>query len=239
MDGQESKKIGASRKEAISLGLQLYFGRPCKRGHIAPRRISNNGCIECVKENLAKWKDENREYVRVRDTEYRGKTKDRRNELDRIRYNKNPEKFRLKTRVGYAKNSTKIKQKSNEYYYESYTRKEVREKAQERTRQWVLANPEKAKHNSKVANGRRRLLEKNVGGGFTIEDVREIFDLQNGRCAYCRKKVGDKYHVDHIVALSRGGTNIRSNLQITCGPCNLSKAARDPIDHARSLGMLL
>jgi hypothetical protein len=28
-------------------------------------------------------------------------------------------------------------------------------------------------------------------------------------------------------------------VQYTCGPCNLRKAARDPIDFARELGLLL
>lgn len=46
-------------------------------------------------------------------------------------------------------------------------------------------------------------------------------------------------HVDHIKALRRGGTNDRRNLQMLCQPCNNRKHAKDPIDYAQSLGLLL
>src|SRR6476660_3358209 len=37
-----------SRKEAIQLGLKLYFtGDPCKRGHICERRVTRGDCVEC------------------------------------------------------------------------------------------------------------------------------------------------------------------------------------------------
>ena len=39
-----------SCKEAKEKGLTFYFtGKPCKRGHIAKKRVSNRGCIECKK----------------------------------------------------------------------------------------------------------------------------------------------------------------------------------------------
>lgn len=49
---------------------------------------------------------------------------------------------------------------------------------------------------------------------------------QNGvlRCAYCNKPLfPDKYHVDHIRPLSRGGSNDLDNLCLACPKCNLSK----------------
>lgn len=39
--------------------------------------------------------------------------------------------------------------------------------------------------------------------------------------------------------LARGGTNQRTNLQLLCPPCNLSKSAKDPIDFMQSRGFLL
>ena len=85
----------------------------------------------------------------------------------------------------------------------------------------------------------RKALEKNAPGQHTAADIAEIFKAQRGRCAYCRQKVGKDYQVDHIIALKRGGTNDRSNLQITCRPCNQKKRAHHPLDFARSHGMLL
>ena len=64
--------------------------------------------------------------------------------------------------------------------------------------------------------------------------------LQKNKCAYCRVSLKSRvYHIDHITALSRGGTNLRSNLQLLCQPCNQSKHAKDPIVFAQQLGMLL
>jgi len=41
----------AEREEALSLGKKTYFtGKPCKRGHIAERRVSTWVCLQCAKE---------------------------------------------------------------------------------------------------------------------------------------------------------------------------------------------
>lgn len=46
---------------------------------------------------------------------------------------------------------------------------------------------------------------------------------QDGRvCQYCGDRDGP-FHIDHVTARSRGGTNDLDNLQILCQTCNLSK----------------
>lgn len=71
------------------------------------------------------------------------------------------------------------------------------------------------------------------------EILAELFDLQKGRCAYCREKVSGRPHIDHIMPKALGGSNDRSNLQLTCQTCNQSKCARHPIEFARSIGRLI
>lgn len=44
------------------------------------------------------------------------------------------------------------------------------------------------------------------------------------RCAKCRS--GVNVQMDHILPVSRGGTNEIHNLQPLCGPCNLAKRAK-------------
>ena len=65
--------------------------------------------------------------------------------------------------------------------------------------------------------------------------------MQGGKCAHlwCRKNLKDGYHVDHRIALARGGSNDKKNLQLLCPPCNIKKHAKDPIDFAQQNGMLL
>ena len=78
-----------------------------------------------------------------------------------------------------------------------------------------------------------------AGEGFTASDVAAIKKLQRGLCAYCRIKLPKRFHRDHIIPLINGGQHDRRNLQLLCEPCNLSKGKRDPIAHARTLGLLI
>ncbi len=63
---------------------------------------------------------------------------------------------------------------------------------------------------------------------------RALLELFNSRCAICGKSVRfdappdspNKATVDHVVPLSRGGTNCHPNLQLACFPCNQAKADR-------------
>lgn len=55
---------------------------------------------------------------------------------------------------------------------------------------------------------------------------REIYDRHDGRCALCNAEVPyepGSFHLDHIIAISRGGTDTPDNLQLTCPSCNWAK----------------
>ena len=69
--------------------------------------------------------------------------------------------------------------------------------------------------------------------------VQRLVEAQRGNCPVCQKKFGISYHLDHIQPIARGGTNDAGNLQILCRACNLSKAAKDPIQFMQSRGYLL
>ena len=62
---------------------------------------------------------------------------------------------------------------------------------------------------------------------------------QKGRCAICRQKIAGTPHIDHIIPRAMGGSSERSNLQLTCAHCNVSKGAKDPILYAREIGRLI
>jgi hypothetical protein len=42
----------SSKSQAVESGQLTYSsGRPCRRGHLSDRYVSNNGCIACIKED--------------------------------------------------------------------------------------------------------------------------------------------------------------------------------------------
>ena len=78
---------------------------------------------------------------------------------------------------------------------------------------------------SRAAVAARR--RSRVVGSYTGEDVRRLMVAQSSRCRACGVSLLIMgYHVDHIVAIAKGGLNVAANLQLLCPRCNLSKGAR-------------
>ena len=64
-----------SRKEAKEQGLKYYFtGKPCGRGHIVKRSVSNYKCWQCRKEDCIEYRKTDRGKIkkRIYDIGYRG-----------------------------------------------------------------------------------------------------------------------------------------------------------------------
>lgn len=91
---------------------------------------------------------------------------------------------------------------------------------------WRAKYPEKVK----VQTARRRAIIANADGEVTADDVRRLFEETESRCAYCGitlfREDRSSWHVDHIIPLSRGGSNGPENLALTCAECNLSKNSK-------------
>lgn len=240
MADEKPKHEIISRKDAKAKGVRYYFtGKPCKHGHLGLRRVSETGCAQCSGIKLKKWRLKNRDKSKAIDAAWRTKNKEILRAQERARYAKNPAKYIAKTRRYYEKNWDDVRRKRIDYHYRSYQDDAVREKAQQRTRRWAKENPERARAWAVTGRRNRRAKEFDANGSHSPTDVAAIFLAQKGKCAYCRKKVKEKYEVDHIVPLAKGGANDKSNLQITCPKCNREKGSRDPLFHARMLGMLL
>lgn len=60
------------------------------------------------------------------------------------------------------------------------------------------------------------------------EYAKQMLESQAGRCWWCGASLNGKYHVDHRVPYSRGGSNELSNLCVTCPSCNCRKADKLP-----------
>lgn len=82
---------------------------------------------------------------------------------------------------------------------------------------------------NRVGQSRRRYNEQNPhrtvvkGKRFNGNDILEIYEIQDGRCCYCGMPFDDDYQIDHVMPLSRGGTNNPDNIALSCSTCNFAK----------------
>lgn len=125
----------------------------------------------------------------------------------------------------YHANRTQLAQKEKVY------REANKVKMLEQQKLYRLANPEKAR----VRNRKRRAQKQLAEGSYTFAEWSAKLALYKGRCHWCHKKIKGTPHADHVIALSKGGTNYIDNIVPSCAKCNTSKGAKTPLEFAGRL----
>lgn len=99
-----------------------------------------------------------------------------------------------------------------------------------KARAYHAANPDKTRE----YNRRRRANKLEVGGnGISADDEKYLKSYTNGTCSYCGRKT--KLQIDHVVALTKGGTDEFDNVAPACERCNKKKGNRSLIVFLREL----
>jgi 5-methylcytosine-specific restriction endonuclease McrA len=76
-------------------------------------------------------------------------------------------------------------------------------------------------------NRNRRALKKNSSGRFTSAEFTSLKELYQYTCLCCGKREPEiKLTPDHILPLSKGGSNTIDNIQPLCLLCNLKKGTK-------------
>lgn len=79
-----------------------------------------------------------------------------------------------------------------------------------------------------IYNSKRRTLLLNADGTHTAIEWQELKSKYNHICPACGKREPEiKISEDHIIPLTKGGTNFISNIQPICRNCNSKKHTRE------------
>ena len=70
-----------------------------------------------------------------------------------------------------------------------------------------------------------RDLASKCPGQITVEQLKEIWEIQEGLCAICGCELDSvrEAHTDHILPKKRGGITSVDNIQFLCKKCNMGK----------------
>jgi hypothetical protein len=71
-------------------------------------------------------------------------------------------------------------------------------------------------------NNNKRASKLGIEGTISKEEWFAIIESQDHKCLTCGK-IPLKLTMDHIIPISKGGTNMKDNVQALCYPCNYEK----------------
>lgn len=159
----------------------------------------------------------NHEYHLERGKKYREENRESRKTKARQNYKENREKEIAKVRNYQERNKDKIK------LYRKRYEETHKEQVKDLKKAWDARNADKA---IQYTNKRRFHLQAN-GGDYTLEEWQTLCEEYDNKCLCCGIHAKDtpkgKLSPDHIIPLSKGGSNDISNIQPLCLSCNISK----------------
>jgi len=204
--------------------------------HVSHRDGLRTICKTCTRKDIQNYAERNADAVRERRRQYRANNREILREKNRQYQIDNAEKEKLRKAKYRETHRELLRQKNRQYYStnlevrRSQNRKfsgaYYRNHAAERiaySKQWRKMNPQK----HKAAEHRRRAYKQNTPVDQRAFDEQAQLKHQKHRCYYCGGLLV-KYHIDHIIPLSRGGGDNPENKVLACPQCNQSKGSKLP-----------
>ena len=230
-----------SKEELFLQGLKICSccGNTLPLSDFGKRSNSVDGllgyCKTCAKQKRDKYyeSENNKQKARDRVQRYRDKNREDINIKRRQQY-RDDEEVRRKNSESCKKyvqtHQEEVAQKKREYrlsrldFFLNYNRQYYKTH-QDYFYEWRQS--EAGRLSNIRAHEKRRCLLENAEGDFTTKDVLNALSFFDNRCAYTGKPLVLCYHLDHVIALSKGGTNYIWNIVPSNPFPNLSKGAND------------
>jgi HNH endonuclease len=167
-----------------------------------------------------------REQILEQARQYRNKNRERRSA--RIK------QYRITHREEVAARRRKYYHEHREHCLAQKRRDYEKHKEQRLENSKVYRKTERGRLIRRASWHKREAQKLSVGGFYTSAQILEQLRRQRNRCYYpaCGRskfqKVNGKYvyHIEHVVPLSRGGSNSIDNLVLSCPTCNLRKGTK-------------
>jgi hypothetical protein len=169
-------------------------------------------CKICAKARVARWQIDHPERRVDNQRRYRERHGDRLRVESAEKRKLDPEHAYTTRKLWATANRKKVREASRKYS----------EKNPERAKEWARNNPFKAK----AVKDRYRANKKMAEGSHTAAQLRDLFEDQCGRCAYCGIRIDDGYQIDHVIPLRQKGSDYIDNILLCCSTCNQSKGGR-------------
>ncbi len=184
---------------------------------------------EAIKAYAEKWRAANKERTALYNKAAYAANKEERKKASRDYSRAHPEPYRQRSRESWRLNKVIL----------AVSRKEWRDRNKARLNKYHAKYAKDHPEIKRLVVARRRVKVRNgTVRRVTKADIAAIHKAQRGKCAICRKAM-TKFHIDHIVPVAMGGAHDRRNFQLVHPVCNVLKGAKDPIDFARELGLLI
>jgi 5-methylcytosine-specific restriction endonuclease McrA len=238
------------RAEAKQQELPRYFGKVCRK-HPAlngERQTADAHCPDCRREkNLTSYHrhgevrrahSRNVYHADIEQARARGRANSKKRQPQQAVYKRewraaNKERCTTVDRAYRESNREHVDTYQRDWYVQHRAqvatrnrlhRQNNKEKIDGRAKAWRQNN--KAHWKAMMANRRGR--ERAAIGKFTKDDIQRMWDQQSGICIApnCNTALTVSCTIDHIIPLSRSGSNWPTNLQLMCKSCNCSKGTK-------------
>jgi 5-methylcytosine-specific restriction endonuclease McrA len=163
------------------------------------------------KASTYRWRQRNLKKWNAYQRAWRRKHRERTNPLLRAKRARLGDVYNARRRDYRRRNLAKLRAAARRYYWKNWDKKRI-------------------EHHAAVAK------RKGAPGKYTPGEWLELLAKYKYRCAYCYRRVNRKTaSADHVVPLSRGGTNWSDNIVPACLPCNQRKNSLTAREHLRRL----